>query len=65
MYLALIAEHLTPYAGAAVTAGVALRYGSDSLLRLVAGITAIVAKDERSRGFVWFFSQDPGDTPPI
>ena len=34
----------------AITAGIVLRYGSDALLRLAAGITAIVAKDgKRSR----------------
>jgi hypothetical protein len=39
-------ELAVPVASAA-TLGVALRYGSDAVLRLVAGITAIVAKDDK------------------
>jgi hypothetical protein len=41
-------ELVVPAASVA-TVGVILRYGSDAVLRLVAGITAIVAKDERPR----------------
>jgi hypothetical protein len=48
--LAPLAEHVAPFVGVAIAAGIVLRYGSDALLRLVAGITAIVAKDgKRSR----------------
>ena len=37
-----------PVASAA-TLGVVLRYGSDAVVWLVAGVTAIVARDERTR----------------
>jgi len=39
-------EPAVPVAPAA-TLGVALRYGSDAMLRLVAGITAFVGKDDK------------------
>jgi hypothetical protein len=39
-------ELVVPAASVA-TIGVVVRYGSDAVLRLVAGITAIVAKDEK------------------
>jgi hypothetical protein len=39
-------ELVVPVASAA-TLGIVLRYGSDAVLRLVAGITAIAAKDDR------------------
>ena len=38
-------ELVVPAASVA-TIGVTLRYGSDAVLRLVAGLTAIVAKDD-------------------
>jgi hypothetical protein len=41
-------ELAVPVASVA-TLGVTLRYGSDAVLRLVAGITAIAAKDNRTR----------------
>lgn len=44
-----LAEHVAAGGSIALTAGVLLRYGPDALLRLVAGVTAIVAKDDRSR----------------
>jgi hypothetical protein len=47
--LATFAEHAGAVTGIAVTVGVILRYGSDAVLRLVAGITAIIARDKRSR----------------
>jgi len=47
--LAGIAEHATAIIGAATTVGVVLRCGSDALLRLIAGITAITARDKRTR----------------
>jgi hypothetical protein len=39
-------ELVVPVASIA-TLGVVLRYGSDAVLRLVAGITAIAAKDDK------------------
>jgi hypothetical protein len=43
-----VPELVVPVASAAAL-GVVLRYGSDAVLRLVAGITAIAARDERTR----------------
>jgi hypothetical protein len=41
-----LSELVIPVASVA-TLGVALRYGSDAVLRLVAGMTAIAAKDDK------------------
>jgi hypothetical protein len=45
--LATLAAHAGAVGGIAATAILAIRYGSDAVLRLVAGITAIVAHDEK------------------
>jgi hypothetical protein len=42
-------EHATAVAGLIATIAVIFRYGSDAVLRLLAGITAILARDKRSR----------------
>jgi hypothetical protein len=47
--LTAFAEHAATVAGLAVPVGVILRYGPDAALRLVAGLTAILARDKRSR----------------
>ncbi len=44
-----LAEHVAAGGGVVLTVGVVLRYGPDAVLRLVAGFTALVAKDKRSR----------------
>ena len=49
MDLATLAEHAGAVTGLALTLGVILRYGSDAVLRLVAGFTAIIARDKRPR----------------
>jgi hypothetical protein len=49
MLLAEFVGHVGAIAGVAVGVGAVLRYGSDGILRLVAGITAIAASDNRSR----------------
>jgi hypothetical protein len=46
MGLASLAEHTGAVGGIAAGAILAIRYGSDAVLRLVAGITAIAAHDE-------------------
>ena len=49
MGLAGVAEHVATIVGFAVPVCLSLRYGSDGVLRLVAGLTAILARDKRSR----------------
>ncbi len=49
MDLAPLAEHVAAGGSVALTVGVVLRYGPDAVLRLVAGFTAFVAKDKRTR----------------
>lgn len=48
MDLAPLAEHVAPAAGAVTVATVILKRGPDAVLRLVAGLTAIAAKDDNS-----------------
>lgn len=49
MDLAPLAEHAGVAGGIAITITVSLRYGSDAVLRFVAGLVAIIARDKRSR----------------
>lgn len=49
MDLATLAEHTGVIGGIAVTIILGIRFASDAVLRLVAGITAIVARDKRPR----------------
>lgn len=42
-------ERLSGLVGAAGIVGVTLRYGSDALLRLVAGIAGVMTKDDKRR----------------
>lgn len=49
MSLAELATHVATVVGGAATIAVVLRYASEAVLRLAAGITAILARDSRSR----------------
>lgn len=49
MGLVSLAWHAGAAAGLVVAVLAAVRYGSDSILRLVAGLTAIIARSDRPR----------------
>jgi hypothetical protein len=49
MGLSAFAAHVTTVAGLVISAALAARYLMNSVLRLVAGMVAIMAHDERSR----------------